>query len=332
MPQAQVAAFEAIDKILAGATSVALCPHVGADGDALGSILAMAELLRLQYPSVREVTLLLPDDKPVPPTYAFMPGSERFVKASSYTGTPEVFLALDLPAASRLGKARAIAERAGRVVVMDHHPAEGAFGEPHLERRDAAATGVIVAEFVRFVGQEFTPSMALNLMTSIMTDTGCFQYQNANSEAFCVASELVNAGADPARISLEVYQSSSLPYLHLKSMVMGRIVTFAAGAVAYSYATREDMCHTGVRDDECDGLIDVVRSVRGSRVALFLKETADGNVRGNLRSKCELDVSSVARALGGGGHPAAAGFTFEGPLDEAFAQAMPLLCALVEGE
>ena len=134
----------------------------------------------------------------------------------------------------------------------------------------------------------------------------------------------------PAKVSLNVYQSFSLSYLHLESAVMGRVTTFAGGKIAYSYATIEDLRRTGASLDECDGLIDEVRSVRGSEIALFLKEIPGKKVRGNLRSKTSHDVSKVASELGGGGHVSAAGFTVEGDLDEVLATVLPKLRDLVD--
>ena len=188
---------------------------------------------------------------------------------------------------------------------------------------------MIVAEFAVFLGVEITPSMAQSLLCAIMTDTGRFQYQNADGESFKVASMLVDSGASPSEVSLNVYQSFRLQSLHLKALVLGRIRTFEGGRIAYSYATQNDLERTGADLDECEGLIDAVRSVEGSEIALFLKVVPGGKIRGNLRSKGLHDVSSVARLMGGGGHRAAAGFTYEGDLDEVLAAVLPALRELV---
>ena len=110
---------------------------------------------------------------------------------------------------------------------------------------------------------------------------------------------------------------------------MGRIRSVCAGKVAYSFARAADLDELGVSQDECDGLVDVVRSVMGVEVCLFLKEVEDGCVRGNLRSKGALDVSGVAAAFGGGGHAAAAGFTYRGTIEDTLNQALPMLARLV---
>ena len=107
-------------------------------------------------------------------------------------------------------------------------------------------------------------------------------------------------------------------------------MTFEQGRIAYSYATQNDLERTGADLDESDGLIDVVRSVEGSEIALFLKAVTDDKVRGNIRSKGAHDVSKVARLMGGGGHKAAAGFTYEGDIDEALAAVLPPLRKLLK--
>ena len=106
---------------------------------------------------------------------------------------------------------------------------------------------------------------------------------------------------------------------------MSRIATFEHGKIAYSYATVSDFDRCGATLEESEGLVDAVRSVSGAEIILFLKEIADGTVRGNLRSKTNRNVARVAAVFGGGGHAAAAGFTVTGSVDEAFAQVLPHL-------
>lgn len=323
----QEACFDAICRLVEGARTIAICAHTSPDGDALGSCLALAEVIELTWPG-REVTVLLADDDVVPRTYAFLPGADRFVRACAYEGDPDLFVCVDLSSPERLADARAVLERSGRVAVLDHHPCGEPCWDAGVVRPEAAAAGVIVAEFADHAGCELTRSIAQNLLCALMTDTGCFQYQNANGEAFCVASRLVEAGASPAEVSLHVYQSDRLAYLHLSATVMGRIVTFERGKIAYSYATSADFAATGVPVAECDGLVDLVRRVDGCEVALFLKEVPGGRVRGNLRAKSDRDISAIAREMGGGGHPAAAGFTVEGDIDQALSTVLPKLRAL----
>lgn len=325
--QAQL--FDQITALIEEAHSIVVCAHTSPDGDALGSGLALAQIISAKWPH-KQVVNLLADKNQIPAIYQFLPGASGFVHAADYTDDPDLFLMVDLPTPDRLRDAEPIFNRARKTVTIDHHPTEKHFGDVCLSRPQAAATGVLIAEYACNLGVEISADMANCLMCAVMTDTGRFQYQNADPEAFEIASLLVDAGADPSNISLHVYQSFRLEYLHLEALVMGRIRTFADGKIAYSYATLADFERTGALREECDGLIDIVRSVAGSEVALFLKESPDGSVRGNLRSKSDLDVSCIARALGGGGHRAASGFTAEGDIDEVLNQALPKLIALFD--
>lgn len=320
--------FARVAHVMGEARTVAICAHTSPDGDALGSELALAEIIRARWPHV-QVTTLLADEDEVPRIYRFLPGADQLVCAQEYTDVPDLFVAVDLSSKGRLNLAVPVLERAGAAAIIDHHPCEDAFCEAAVIRPSAAAAGIVVCEFALYLGVDITATMAQSLMCAIITDTGRFQYQNADSEAFEAASLLVQRGASPSEISLNVYQSFRLQYLHLKALVLGRIKTFEGGRIAYSYATQADLVRTGAALDECDGLIDMVRSVEGAEVALFLKTIPGGKVRGNLRSKGAHDVSKVARLVGGGGHQAAAGFTVEGDIDEALSKILPSLRELI---
>lgn len=326
-PSEQNALFDAIAYLIGEAKTIAICAHTNPDGDALGSQLALKMLIERRWPR-KQVTCLLADDDPVPRIYRFLAGSDQMVNASAYEESPDLFISVDLSIPSRLNQGEAVLRRARKQAIIDHHPCEHHDADVALIRPGAAAAGVIIAEFADHLGIEMDADIAQCLFCAIATDTGRFQYQNADAEAFQVASRLVACGANPSDVSLNVYQSFRLQFLHLKSLVMGRITTFEHGRIAYSYATINDLERTGASLDESDGLVDVVRSVAGSEVALFIKEVPGGKVRGNLRSKGTHDISTVARALGGGGHRAASGFTVEGGVDDALCQAMPLLKAL----
>jgi phosphoesterase RecJ-like protein len=319
------ALFDDLAELISGSGTIALCAHTSPDGDAIGSVLGLAKIIEEAWPG-KDVTCLLADPAPVPRVYRFLPGSDAYVQAAAFDGTPDLFVCVDLPSAdSRLEDALPIARRARRLAVVDHHPTDDASGDVRISRPDAAAAGVVVTEFAMRLGIGITPDIAQCLMCAIVTDTGRFQYQNTDGEALKIASMLVDAGADPADISLHVYQSYRIEYLHLEAQVMSRIKTVLDGRIAYSYATLADIEGAGCVPEECEGLIDVVRTVDGSDVALFVKEVAPGRFRGNLRAKGGQDVSGVARELGGGGHVAAAGFTCEGDVSTILDRALRLL-------
>ena len=316
-------------ELINGADTIAISGHTNPDGDALGSVLGLGLALRRHYP-LKRVDLLLADDAPIPRVYRFLSGASELVPAARYADDPDLFISVDAPTLERLEDSALVARRAGSRLTIDHHPAREEFAEVVVRDPSAAATAVLVSGLLDAAHIALEPAIAQCLFCGLVTDTGRFQYQNADPAAFACAARLVDAGADPARVALEVYQSQRLEYLHLESVVMGRIATCAGGRVAYSYATEADLEACGTGHDECDGLIDAVRQVEGAEVCLFLKDArTPGLVRGNLRSKVDLDVSRVAARFGGGGHAAAAGFSFEGTVEEALAAVLPQLVDLV---
>ncbi len=324
-----ISRFRSILDLVSDAQTIAISGHTSPDGDALGSVLGLGMALRAHYP-LKSIDLLLGDDEPVPRIYRFLAGAETMVPASSYTKDPDLFIVVDAPVVCRIANSAAVLERSAHVAAFDHHPANEEFAEVSVRKPSAAACAVLIQEFLAFAGISLTGPVSTALLCGIVTDTGRFQYQNADPAAFVTAAELVGHGADPALISLEIYQSQRLEYLKLESLVMARIGTIGNGRVAYSYASASDLARCGVGPDECDGLVDVVRSVMGVEVCLFLRELGcNGCVRGNLRSKGIYDISTVASAFGGGGHRAASGFTYEGTIEDTLRAALPMLAELV---
>ena len=316
-------------ELINDADTIAISGHTNPDGDALGSVLGLGIALRRHFP-LKKVALLLADDASVPRVYRFLPAADKLIWASSYTEDPDLFISVDAPTLERLENSAGVARRAGKRLCIDHHPSREEFADVVVRDSTSAATAVLISNFLDTASIAIEPAIAMCLFCGLVTDTGRFQYQNANPEAFACAARLVDAGADPARVALEVYQSQRLEYLHLESVVLGRIRTVAGGRVAYSFATGRDLADCGVAHDECDGLIDVVRQVEGVEVCLFLKEGAiPGVIRGNLRSKGALDISQIAARHNGGGHAAAAGFSFRGTIREALSTILPELVELV---
>ncbi|MDR1015080.1 MAG: bifunctional oligoribonuclease/PAP phosphatase NrnA [Coriobacteriales bacterium] len=303
---------------------VAICGHVNPDGDSLGSALALAALLRAKG---HTVTNLLASDKKAPELYEFL-ADYRFVPAARYREVPDLFIAVDLPHIDRLGEARAACERAKDTLVIDHHPDYSGFGRHYLGDVGASATGLIIWRLIRASGVAVSAEMARCCYIALVTDTGRFSFQNTTAEAFRAAGEMMAVGVDPADVNLRVYDSKSLASLQLDARLISRIGHTASGRVVYSWVTEEDFRELGVSRDETEGLPTILRSVRGTEVAILLREES-GRIRVNLRAKGSCDVGEFARRFEGGGHRAAAGFTLATTLDAAKALILKEADALV---
>lgn len=291
-----------------------ICGHVNPDGDCLGSQLALMHALRALGKNAHCV-LAKPD--PVEANLLFLPGVEEMQAASEYCGSPSVFIAVDVPTVERIGTACTLQAHADVRFTIDHHATSGSMSEFNYVDPDSPSASMLVWEVCKYM-HAITRDVALCALTGLITDTGRFSYQNTTAKAFSYAAEMMDAGADPAQITREFFQNRSLASMELERIVLDRMTFECNGAFVYSYLNQEDFQTCNAIKADAESLIDTLRCIRGVRVALILKQTDAGEVRGSLRAKDEeTDVAQVARVFGGGGHKAAAGLTFVGSLDEA---------------
>lgn len=313
-------ALERAAAVLAGASHVVIGSHVDPDGDAIGSTLGLAFALE----SLGITTsLVLGSGERCPATYAFLPGADRLGAPVAPDG-PYVFAALDSPDVRRLGAGAPLVERATAVVMIDHHPDAVGRGEADVLDSAAAATGLLVWDLLPLLGVQPDDRMASCLYTAVLTDTGRFSYSNTSAATLRSAADMVEAGAHPHDIYTLVYENRSAGAQQLVGRTLGRVTLANGGRVAYSWITTEDFAETGALPEEAENLIDFVRALGGVDV-VFLAKVNGSTVRGNLRAKTDVDVSAVARLLGGGGHRAAAGFTVDGDLPGLLERLLPLL-------
>lgn len=306
--------------VLAGARSVVVGSHVDPDGDAIGSTLALAAALDL---AGVPVTVVSAHGRGCPVTYAFLPGAERYVPAAAVP-PHDVFVALDSPVLARLGDAAALAAAADRLVAIDHHPDATIEATVRVFDSTAAATGLLVWRLLPHLGVKPTRGIALCAYTALLSDTGRFSYANTTPDALRAAAEMVEAGVDPHAVYAAIYENRSAAAHALIARTLERVTLANAGRVAYSWIEATDFVETGALPEESENLIDQLRPLAGIDVA-FLAKSGDGVVRVSLRAKGAADVGAVAHVFGGGGHRAAAGFTYEGTLPALLEVLLPAL-------
>ena len=309
-------------ELLDGAHSIAICGHVNPDGDCLGSVLALTLGLRsLGY----EVTPLLAT-REQPKLYDFLECYADFVPACEYHARPDVFILVDVPSVSRSGDGEYVFKRAKRTLVIDHHQGDASFADIGYVDSSAAAAGMLVWDFLEQAGVEMTPQIATCCYTALVTDTGRFQFQNADSRALMAAADMAAAGAIPSEVARYVYQRRSWAALQLESLVVRRLELLFDGRLALSWACESDFEELGASKEDGDSLIDAIRQLDGVEIAVMLREQGP-IVRGSIRSKTDRDVAAIAAKMNGGGHKAAAGFTIHGKLPEARAIVEELVAA-----
>ena len=289
--------------------------HENPDGDALGSLLAMQLTLRALG---KDTVMYLAGDAPLPTEYEFMPlsGLARTLPADA---PGRVLVAVDCAKAERIGDPQAIG-RAPVVVNIDHHHDNTRFGDVNLVVPDASSTGEVLRDVVAEVGLALTPDLAEPLYIALVTDTGRFQYANTTPKALRLAAELVEAGADIHAVFQQVYESVEFARLKLRARAFDRAQVLEGGRIVVSHLLRGDYTDVGAPESYSEGIIDDLRAVEGSELAVLIREPPrkTGPARKvSLRASVdELDVSAIARRFDGGGHRQAAGFSSDASVEE----------------
>lgn len=300
--------------VLAGATQVAISCHQGPDGDALGSALGFG--LAAQGAG-KDVSVSFSEPFVVPDNLAFLP-SDLLVEPDEFPAEPEVMVVFDTADQSRLGSLVPISKAAGTLIVIDHHITNAGFGDINLIDPEAGASALIACRLLDRLGWPMSAEIATCLYVGLVTDTGRFQYSNTSPELLRTAADLVEAGADPAMIGRQIYESVPFGFLSVAAAVTGRAVLEPDKDFVWSILYDEDLVRAGLDPSAVPGLIDEIRIVREAETACLVKDV-EGPVEVSLRSRTHVDVGAIASAAGGGGHARAAGFTFDGSVDEAVA-------------
>lgn len=299
--------------VLAAAERIVTTGHIRPDGDALGSMLALATAARS---AGKTAVATFGEPHVVAANYDFLDRT-WLVHPDKAPDDIDVLVVCDTAVADRLGSVAPLADRAGTVLVIDHHLSAGGLGDVKVVDPTAAATTQLVYHLILELGWKLSTSVATALYMGLVTDTGRFQYSNTSSEVHQIAATLIEAGVRPADLSRHLYESSPFGYLSVVSAVTGRAVLERSRSLVWSVLYDADLKDAGIGSEDADALIDEIRIAREAEVACLLKQVGPSETKGSLRSRGLVDVAAVAEALGGGGHHNAAGFTCAVPPEEA---------------
>jgi len=290
--------------------------HENPDGDSLGSMLATTVALRQLG---KDVVMYLSGDAPLPREYAFLP-LDDLARNVPNDIADRVLVAVDCAKADRIGPDPGLLMDAKLKLDIDHHHDNSRFGDVNLIVSEASSTGEVLRDVFRELDVVITPDIAEPLYIALVTDTGRFQYTNTTPKALRLAAELVEAGADVHAVFQQVYESVEFAKLKLLARALERAQVIEGGRIVVSVLLRNDFTEVGAVEAYSEGIIDYLRAVEGSELAVLIREPprADGPTRRvSLRSSVdELDVSAIARRFGGGGHRQAAGFSSDASIEE----------------
>jgi len=293
-----------------------LTAHEGPDGDALGSLLGMHQLLtQLGKDSVM---FLAAKEFPLPIEYRFLHLEEVFHEPPADMADRTVIF-LDCGNIDRM-PVDFLTEDGNDVINIDHHHDNTRFGDFNLVNVEASCTAEIVYDLAVLFGAEITREMASSLYVGLITDTGKFMYENTSSHTHRIAADLIDAGVDIDDTYRRLYEHVPIEKLRLVARALEGIRQHCGNRLVVSYITSADYEATGAGEEMTEGVIDHLRSIDGTKVAAVIRDLND---RGRAARKVSLrssegdvDVSAIARKHGGGGHKRAAGFSTDLELDE----------------
>jgi phosphoesterase RecJ-like protein len=313
--ETQTSDLQAVADVLRSHERFIVVGHENPDGDAIGSLLGAALGLRALG---KDAVMYLAGTVPMPAEYRFL-GLSEVLRDLPADLEDRVLLAVDCANERRIAEGREAISRSRFVVDVDHHHDNSRFGDVNLVVPDASSTAEVIRDVLRELEADLTPQIAEALYVGLVTDTGRFQYTNTTPKALRLAAELVEAGADVHGIFQHVYETVQFAKLKLLARALDRAQLFDGGRLVVSYLLRDDFAEVGAEEPFSEGIIDHLRAVEGSEMVALIREPPreEGPTRRiSLRSSHdEIDVSAIARKRGGGGHPQAAGFSSEEPVE-----------------
>jgi bifunctional oligoribonuclease and PAP phosphatase NrnA len=300
---------------LRGADKLIVVTHENPDGDALGSLIAMQEILI----SLGKDSVMFIDggEFPLPQEYQFLP-LPGLVSEPPADLDQRSFVFLDCGNLER-NPAEAFQRPGAHILNIDHHHDNTSFGTVNLVLPSASCTAEIVWDLMHGLGVEPNITIAEALYVGLITDTGRFMYENTSPRAHMMAAELIETGVDVHEIYRRVYEGVPYGKLALLARGLANVRRYDGGHLTVTTLTATDYTESGAEESYSEGVIDHLRAVQGTAVAALVRDRigdADGD--GTARRKVSLrasdervDVSRIARVQGGGGHRQAAGFTTE---------------------
>lgn len=311
--------------------NILILSHKNPDGDALGSSLGLALALSKIGKKVNCFSI-----NEIPEVFGFLPGVEIFKKEAGFVNYDLVIL-LDCAVFQRTGieNIYGLIASFDKLLIIDHHPQTEIekFGNTKFwidEKK--AATAVMIYELLLEMDIDIDKDVATCLLTGIFTDTGGFQHNNTDENSLKAAAALMRKGPRIDKIANNIFNNKNVPAIKLWGIALSRIETNPITGMAVSYVSRSDIEEVGAKQEDLAGLVSLINTVSDAKFSLLLTEYDDQKIKGSLRSEeyNGVDVSQIAKYLGGGGHKLASGFEMEGDIKKNIAKITNLILNLRE--
>ena len=296
-----------INKIIAGAQTVAIAGHVNPDGDCIGSCMGMYLYLQEKFPQI-QVDVYLGEMRPV---FGFIKDIDK-VKDEIASDAPayDLLMLFDVSSMERIAVAGALLGQATRSVCIDHHITNSGLCDENFIVPQASSTCEVLYELLDEEG--ITLAVAESLYTGIVHDTGVFQYANTTGKTMRIAADLLDKGVNSAAIIDKSFYAKT----YVQNQILGRTLMESLmildGQCIIGIVTQREMAFYGLTPKDLDGVVSQLRVTEGVEVAMFIYETNPQEFKVSMRSNEYVDVSAICQNFGGGGHVKAAGCSMHG--------------------
>ncbi|MFT5905246.1 MAG: phosphoesterase RecJ-like protein [Cryomorphaceae bacterium] len=306
--------FEEIIAVVNQYQRFVILSHIRPDGDAIGSTIALGSTLEEMG---KDVTYINEDG--VPESLVFLPGSDKVQKPTDEVLDIEVAIAVDCANKPRLGEnALKMAANAKLWINIDHHKSNPGYGDLNYIDSNSPATGQILYQMITEQELTLTDEARDSIYVAVSTDTGSFQYSGTTAATYEMAADLVTRGLNTGKINEQIYDSFPYRRVALTRELLNTLEISSNGEIADWQLLKKVKHDHDLQPDDSEGLIDMIRSIQGVKVALFFEELMDDSIRVSIRSKIgSIDACEMAQVFGGGGHAKAAGIRMPGPISEA---------------
>lgn len=280
--------------------------HIGLEGDALGSELAMKALLdRLDKSS------FIVNEQEVPREYEFLPGVDT-IRKHNQVGDFDVAIVLDCSDLFRTGRISKLITQDKLVINIDHHISNSKFGKINWIDPRSSCACEMVYRLYKELKIPFDRNSALAMYIGILTDTGSFRYSNTAPFTHKVVAELLRKKIAVNQVYRRIYEYYSLSDIKFLGSQISRLNSDQKGKIVWLDVDLRSAALKKTLMDLTDAILNLARSIKSAEVVLLFKQISANEVRVNLRSNGKIDVNRLAKMFGGGGHKTASGFTIKG--------------------
>jgi len=332
-PTALIDAFEKGRDLVARARRIALVTHMRADGDAVGSVAALQNILRAQGRQADGILFERPG-----PKYAFMLEREPLLiweqwQSRQALTASDLWIMVDTAAALQVEPlASHLASRTAPLLIIDHHRTYDITANVKIQDDPAAATALLILEWCEACNWPLSPTAAEMLFIGLATDTGWFRFANADARAFAAAARLAGQGIKCDQLHQRLFQTEPVERFALFAAVCSGMTLEAGDRLAVMEVTRELLSRVGAGPAMTEDLVNEPLRINSVRASVLLTEVDDRTVRVSFRAKDGgADVAAVARRFGGGGHSLASGARLSGTIADARRAVVAAMTQAIEG-